>query len=304
LFGDSTSGCWYKHRSALVEIAELRGGFDTIEKEHLRITLTWYVLDTILGSHQPMLQRSFVNRADLIGCFAQDFPPVIPLPQRWKVDLEPLAHLPRPSTPISLVWKQRLPMQRDWITIFDDVAQLISLDQAFNIEQLMLANTTGSWMEPAMYRLLAIRPLLHSNNSEQVMEEVCRLGTLLFLSPFWRLLGLSPVRTAVISRNLLLVLTENRVDWNELRPLLVWVLYFAAIETKDLAERGQYVSMLAAVMAAMQLQEWDEIMQIVKGVLWVEKVFAGSDELIQDEMMQIINEQLVGALSTDTPTRF
>jgi hypothetical protein len=122
------------------------------------------------------------------------------------------------------------------------------------------------------------------------MEEVCRLGTLLFLSPFWRLLGQSPVWTAAISRNLLLVRIKNRAEWNELKPLLVWVLYFAAIETPDLAERGMYVSMLAAVMADMELHKWDEVMQVVKGVLWVEKVSAGSDELIQDEVMRIVNE--------------
>jgi hypothetical protein len=193
-------------------------------------------------------------------------------------------------------------MQLDWITIFDDVAQLISLDQAFSMEELKLANTSGSWMELAMYRLLAIRPLLYRNVLEQVMEEVCRLGTLLFLSPFWRLLGLSPVRTAAISRNLLLILTTNRAEWNELKPLLIWVLYFAAIETKDPGERSQYVSMLAIVMTGMQLQEWDEMMQVVKGVLWVEMVFADSDELIRDEVMQIVNGLPLWAVLIDTPT--
>jgi hypothetical protein len=195
-------------------------------------------------------------------------------------------------------------MQLDWITIFDDVVQLISLDQVFNLEQLKLANTSGSWIEPAMYRLLTIRPLLHGDSPERVIEEVCRLGTLLFLSPFWRLLGLSPVRTAAISRNLLLILANNNVDWYELRPLLVWVLYFATIETKELVERGQYVSMLAAVMRSMQLQEWTEVMQVVKGVLWVEKVSAGSDKLIQDEVMQIINEQSIDAVLRGTAATF
>ena len=39
-------------------------------------------------------------------------------------------------------------MQLDFVTIFDDVVQLISLDRAFNEEQLMLAITSGSWLEP------------------------------------------------------------------------------------------------------------------------------------------------------------
>jgi hypothetical protein len=192
-------------------------------------------------------------------------------------------------------------MQLHYISIFDDIFQLISLDRAFSMEQLVLAVTSGSWIEPTLYRLLAIRPLLHGNRPDQVIEEVCRLGTLLFLSPLWRLLGRSPVWTAAISRNLLVVLTVNRAEWNELRPLLLWVLYFAAIETKDPAERSLYVSMLAIVIMGMQLQEWDKMMQAVKGVLWVEKVFAGSDELIRDEVMQIVNEQWMWAMLRDKP---
>lgn len=34
----------------------------------------------------------------------------------------------------------------------------------------------------------------------------------------------------------------------------------------------------------------------LKRVLWIEKVFAGSDELIQDEVMQIVNRQSISAL--------
>jgi hypothetical protein len=180
-------------------------------------------------------------------------------------------------------------MQLDWITIFDDVVQLISLDRMFNERQYMLAITSGSWMEPTIYRLLSIRPLLKGKNRENVMEEVCRLGMLLFLSPFWRALGQSPVRTAALSRNLLLVLLENMIEWNELKPLLIWTLYFAAIETKDLAERSQFVLMLGIIMNSMQLQDWDGLMKLVKDVLWVDKLFAGTDDLIRDEVMQIVN---------------
>ncbi|OAL02356.1 hypothetical protein IQ06DRAFT_270754 [Phaeosphaeriaceae sp. SRC1lsM3a] len=283
ILGNFSGGDWYKHRSALARIVELRGGFDKIDKEHLRITLTW---------------------VDLVGCFGQDIPPLVPLPHQWQTSAQSPPHSPRPLSPLSLAWKQQLPMQLDWVSVFDDIAQLISLDQAFNNEQLLLANTSGSWMEPTMYRLLAIRPLLHNNSPERAIEEVCRLGTLLFLSPFWRLLGQSPVWTAAISRNLLLMLTNYRAEWKELKPLLAWVLYFAAIETKDLAERSMYVSMLAAVMTGMELLEWDEMLQVIKGVLWVEKVFASSDELIRDEVVRIVREQSMGSVPMQAPAAF
>ena len=202
---------------------------------------------------------------------------------------------------MSLTWKQQLPKQMDWVTIFDDIVQLISLDHVLNKQQLELAVTSGSWIEPTMYRLLAIRPLQLGNDRENVLEEVCRLGTLLFLAPFWRILGQSPVWTAAISRNLQLVLLQYKTEWNELKPLLIWTLYFAAIETSDLAERNQFVFMLAIAMSGMQLQQWGELLEIVKGVLWVDKVSAGTDELIQDEVMQIVSQRSVVLVVEEEP---
>jgi hypothetical protein len=159
-------------------------------------------------------------------------------------------------------------------------------------------------MEPTIYRLLVIRPFRHGSEREHVIEEVCRLGTLLFLSPFWRVLGQSPVWTAAISHNLLLVLMKNMIEWNELKPLLIWVLYFASTESKDLAERSQFVFMLGVLMSGMQLHEWDDILQIIKSVLWVENVFAGTDDLIRDEVMQIVNHNPMSTSLADTPPAF
>lgn len=110
-------------------------------------------------------------------------------------------------------------------------------------------------MEPTLYRLLALQPLQLGSSREQLMEEVCRLGTILFLSPFWRILGQNPIWTGDISRNLLLVPMRNMVEWRELVPLLIWVMYFAAIETNDLAEPSQFVFMLSVLMSGTHLQE-------------------------------------------------
>jgi myo-inositol catabolism protein IolC len=192
------------------------------------------------------------------------------------------------------VWKQQLPTHLDWVTIFDDVVQLISLDGAFNKQQLELAATSGSWIEPTIHRLLAIRPLALGSNRGNVLEEVCRLGTLLFLTSFWRTLGQSPVHTMTISRNLRLVLLQYRTEWYELKPLLAWTLYHAAVETADPALRSQFIFMLAVVMSGMQIQGWEEFLLIVKSVLWVDSVVAGSDDLIRGEVMQILR----GAPST------
>lgn len=176
----------------------------------------------------------------------------------------------------------------DWITIFDDVNQLIMLDRGFTKDEKHLAETTGCWMEPIMVRLLAFRPLAKGTEPRNVMEEICRLGTMLFLAPIWRWLGASPVWTFNITRNLLTVLHSHMIEWGELKPLLVWSVYFAAIKTRDTQERDQFAFILAVLMRGMQMQEWEELVQVVKSVLWVDNIIASSDDTIRDEVLNIL----------------
>ena len=185
---------------------------------------------------------------------ADDLPASSAMPSRWVYDSKSPQHSPRPSSAISLLWKQQMIGNVDWISVFDDIVQFISLDRTSTVEQKQLACTSGSWMEPTVYRLLAIRPLRNGSQSEHEMEEICRLGTLLFLAPFWRALGQNPVWTAAISRNLFFLLGRNHVEWGQLNPLLIWILYFAAIETENHVERSHFVSMLSAVLKSMNLE--------------------------------------------------
>lgn len=261
---------WEQHRHALARVIELRGGIDQIANEKLRITISW---------------------CDLIGSFSQDIPSIVPLPRKWEVDSSSPPGSPRPYCHVSLQWKSELPMLVEWITIFDDVAQLISLDRALREKDLQRAATSGSWMEPTMFRLLAIRPLNRGSRREDVIEEVCRLGTMLFLAPIWRWLGAAPVWTCSISRNLLTVLSSHMVEWGELKCLLLWTLYFAAIEAQDPRETSQYSFMLAVSMNGSYIDDWAELMDIVKGVLWAEQIFANSDELIREEVLRILHMQ-------------
>ncbi|KAF2649127.1 hypothetical protein K491DRAFT_611420 [Lophiostoma macrostomum CBS 122681] len=268
---------WNTHRSAMLKLIDLKGGADAIFQEALRITVSW---------------------CELGGTFAQDIPPKLPLPRRWEANAHSPPGSPRPYSHVSLLWKQRFPMRLEWITILDDVTQLISLDRAFTSEQFAAVTQTGSWLEPTLVRLLRIRPMETDSGPGSVMEEVCRLGTLLFLSPVWRYMGVKPVWTDSFTRNLLAMLNNCRVDWGELKPLLVWTLYFAAIETADLEERKQFTVILAMLMKAMKIQEWEGVLQIVKFVLWIEPVFKDSDNNVRDEIFVVLSQTLVPESAT------
>jgi hypothetical protein len=220
------------------------------------------------------------------------------MPTKWEADSRLPLSAPRPVNAVSLAWKLLVPARLDWISIFDDVNQLISLDRALTGQALVAATTSGSWMEPTLIRLLSIRPLYLGQGPENVMEEVCRLGTLMFLAPIWRSMGADPVRTDSFSRNLLVVLNTYRMDWGDLRPLLVWTVYFAAIESTDTLERGQYIFMLAMLMMGMHIKEWEELRHIIKAILWVEKVFAKSEDSVRDEVMALVTRKTSGGLSS------
>ncbi|OAG04843.1 uncharacterized protein CC84DRAFT_1121589 [Paraphaeosphaeria sporulosa] len=258
---------WDHHRDAIARMVGMRGGVDNITDESLRITISW---------------------ADLVGSFSQDIPSIVALPERWQASSRSPPGSPRPLNNISLQWKQRFPALMDWVTIFDDIDQLIMLDRGFTEKDKHLAETTGCWMEPTMVRLLAIRPLNNGSDAGHVMEEVCRFGTMLFLAPIWRWLGASPVWTFTLTRSLISVLHGYMIDWGELKPLLVWTVYFAALETRDTQERSQFAFMLAVLMSGMRVREWDELIQVVKSVLWVDRIFSSSDESIRDEVVSIL----------------
>lgn len=175
------------------------------------------------------------------------------------------------------------------------------LDRGFTDNVKHLAETTGCWMEPTMARLLNIRPLNNGSDAGHVMEEVCRLGTMLFLAPIWRWLGASPVWTFTLRRNLLSVLNSYMIDWGDLKPLLVWAVYLAALETRDAQERSQLAFMLAVLMGGLGIREWDEMLQVVKSVLWVDRVFASNyDETVasvRDEVLNILYLPETGAVT-------
>ncbi|KAL5394411.1 hypothetical protein PMIN06_001583 [Paraphaeosphaeria minitans] len=259
---------WDHHRDAMASMVGMRGGVDNITDESLRITISW---------------------ADLVGSFSQDIPSIVILPERWQASSRSPPGSPRLFNNISLRWKQRFPALMDWVTIFDDVNQLIMLDRGFTEKDKHLAETTGCWMEPTMVRLLAIRPLNNGSDAGNIMEEICRIGTMLFLAPIWRWLGASPVWTFTLTRNLIPVLHGYLIDWGELKPLLVWTVYFAALETRDARERSQFAFMLAVLMRGMRIRDWDKLISVIKSVLWMDHIFASSDDSIRDEVMSILS---------------
>jgi hypothetical protein len=41
LLGNFSGNIWQKHANALARMVELRGGYDSITKDYLRVTVSW-----------------------------------------------------------------------------------------------------------------------------------------------------------------------------------------------------------------------------------------------------------------------
>ena len=206
------------------------------------------------------------DRTDICGAFLQDISPHFPLSTAW---LEAIDASPRNTpfsttqpTSISTIWQHELPDTDAWIAIFNSISCLLSNSNV----------PTNVWMEPILHRLLSLRPLQVDSipPRESIIEEVCRIGTLLFLAPVWRTFGVHPVRTAALRHNLLFMIHSYFATWGELRIVLIWALMHAAREADTESERNEFVMRVAMVASKMEIQSWEQLMDVMREVLWID----------------------------------
>jgi hypothetical protein len=125
-------------------------------------------------------------------------------------------------------------------------------------------------MGPILHRLLSFRPLQSNMSRAAIIEEVSRIGTLLFLASVWRTFSTCTVHTVALRVSLLTFIQSYFVEWGKLRPLLLWTLLHAIRESEEEQERSEFAFRLRVVMNKMGIESWEEMLKVAKGVLWSE----------------------------------
>jgi hypothetical protein len=171
-------------------------------------------------------------------------------------------------------WSEELPGSDSWLSIFKDLTRLFGNPQV----------PANSWMEPTIYRLLAFRPLETRITRDAIIEEVCRIGGLLFLAPLWRTFGVMAIRTACLRRNLLTLLQSHFAEWGLLHNLFLWTLVNAAREADSDREREQFVLMIVIVMRKIDVEDWSGLIDLLKGVIWDNAVKEKDWELVRKDV--------------------
>lgn len=191
-----------------------------------------------------------------------------------QLSLRSLESSTKDHNPIFNSWSEELPGSDSWLSIFKDLTRLFGNPQV----------PANSWMEPTIYRLLTFRPLETHITRDSIVEEVCRIGGLLFLAPLWRTFGVMAVRTRCLRRHLLTLLQNHFADWGLLQNFLLWTLVNAAREADSDKERAQFAMMIVMAMQKIDVEEWDGLRGVLRDVIW--------DDAVKDNEWESLKENV------------
>lgn len=232
----------------------------------------------------PKLTRSSV---DMCGACSRDARPRFPLPTH-------LIHTTQSAAlrGTSLPNQAQLTSILHHITIRDENLQqavnntLIALSyiklKALRNESWLQVLIVVFWIESIVHTLVGHYIAdLYSSSASNLVEEVIRLGLMLFLCIIRRECGQLGVETQVLVMKLkkLLEMKGSDMDWNCLgetsngKKVALWCFYMGMLESRGLPEEMWFHKMVRKEGYKLGLWECSEILSAVRGVLWIDEVF-------------------------------
>jgi hypothetical protein len=229
------------------------------------------------------------HRVEMRGIVGQDIRSRFPIPQSWLDTYnEKLKDrfITSQSEVLASLLSQHLPDTKEWISIYSD---LIHFSQLTHIESVksngrswLESPDVGGWTNVLILRLLDWRPMELLTGTSQVIAEMLRIGSLLYLVPVWRKYGVIPVRSDALIRKLIALWSKNLKKWEKLWLLEAWVLVMGAMESKA-CERQFFVQELGKL-AGINSIPVSEVLRQAKNVMWIQDVFDKSELSLQDEL--------------------
>jgi hypothetical protein len=216
---------------------------------------------------------------------AQDTPPEFPLPKELLQntqhdhsvdDIDPAPH-PRP-------WRHIFPPNHIMISIFDDLHHAITINQnSATNQQWRTITFLNHQIYPILHRLFIARTEVSPNDRWSIIQEVSRLGIVLFLGEIRRQCGAVASSTKIYIGKLKLLLDGAAdIEWNsEDLVLLLWIVFFGVLESWGLDDGEWSLGCLRDVMRRMELRSWEEVVESVRGFLWVDEIFDARAETVR-----------------------
>jgi hypothetical protein len=191
-----------------------------------------------------------------------------------------------------------MPLSR-WMQVFDESHTLTAIfeDLRKAIQQTMSRVAQNhewrrvtfiiQWIDPVIHGLLNLDLNVNWHDSASIIHEACRLGIILFVGEVRRKCGVMCVSTKVYVSKLqvLLLNTDEYVDWTPFNLLRLWLLFFGMLESRQQPEARWYVESVRIVVDRLNIGSWEGVVAAVKRVLWFEGIFDPELENFREDVM-------------------
>ncbi|KAH7400159.1 hypothetical protein BKA64DRAFT_722927 [Cadophora sp. MPI-SDFR-AT-0126] len=156
-------------------------------------------------------------------------------------------------------------------------------------------NFPGFAIYPILYRLLALQSRPSEGLLRDTVQEMCRLGCILFLAEVRRKFGISPIVIEVQMTKLRCLLEENETLWTEdLACLRLWVIVIAGCAATTENDRAWVVTALQRSWDSSTYHTQHNLSDTVSNMWWIREVFLAKCKRLQDyiERAAILNIQV------------
>ncbi|KAF2672871.1 hypothetical protein BT63DRAFT_138760 [Microthyrium microscopicum] len=259
---------WKLHMSGLQKIIKVRGG-----------------LQSFLGLH---ILQTTILWVDVAGSLILDTVPRFELPQISSIEPE-LHHSPRILTFVQK-WETQYP---ELVDIRDNLFSLASLARHANSSA-----TSNNLSQDGTFICIRLHSVAHgflcmsrdiqpavaySNYPGSAIREALRLTSILFIAMIKKHHGVVPSGVPECKLRLSQFLTQVAVDWSSFMDLHLWVLMIGALAEKN--GRLWYVSEISATMREMGLIKWDDLLDVVKDIIWINEILDEDAEMLREEVI-------------------
>jgi hypothetical protein len=139
---------------------------------------------------------------------------------------------------------------------------------------------------PVAHQLLSL--LRHPEHRKQTqctqgikIREVLRLAAIVLIELLKKQYGTYPDGIAQSMKKASCLL-RNSIDWSDFRALQLWVfVVFALADDSCGSEKMWYVSNIARTMKDMNLCYWDQVLDVLRDLIWIEVIMAHGCEALK-----------------------
>ncbi|KAH7377943.1 hypothetical protein BKA64DRAFT_687582 [Cadophora sp. MPI-SDFR-AT-0126] len=270
------------HLGGLERIVELRGGWNSFDHSE-----TW---------------RCQLFGVDIAGACRRDSETRFPLPDTLIQEVHTTNHSP------TIGAYGTSPFLASCLGLYKHDQLLLKAfhDLSIAIDYVERKSRLGEAWADIKFFVFWIDPIVHSlvgqefSEESKSLQEVTRLGLLLFLSKTRRYCGQLGVSTRCFNTKLRSLVTEQDLsNFGVLgEKVLLWALFMGSVESMEKSDQDWYIDKLAEVTYKMGSWSWTETLAAVKEFIWIREVFDADQHRFRQRFEGVLNDLIVSRLSS------